>query len=325
MTEVDRNLSLDIVRIAEAAGIACAEWVGRGEKEMADKAAVDAMRATFDTVDIAGTVVIGEGEMDEAPMLYIGEKVGTGRGPKVDIAVDPLEGTNLCAKAMPNAIAVLAMAPAGCLLHAPDMYMDKIAVGPRAAGKVHLDWTVTDNIRAVAAANGKPVDEVTVIVLGRPRHEKIIAEARAAGARVKLISDGDVSAALLTAVPETGVDIMFGIGGAPEGVLAAAALKAVGGDFQGRLMPETDEERARCAAMGIRDLRQILYLDDLVKGDDVLFAATGVTGGDLLKGVRATGTGVYTHSAVMSGPDGTVRFIETFHRLAGQAAAAAAR
>lgn len=325
MTEVDRNLSLDIVRIAEAAGIACAEWVGRGEKEMADKAAVDAMRATFDTVDIEGTVVIGEGEMDEAPMLYIGEKVGTGRGPKVDIAVDPLEGTNLCAKAMPNAIAVLAMAPAGRLLHAPDMYMDKIAVGPRAAGRVHLDWTVTDNIRAVAAANGKPVDEVTVIVLGRPRHEKIIAEARAAGARVKLISDGDVSAALLTAVPETGVDIMFGIGGAPEGVLAAAALKAVGGDFQGRLMPETDEERARCAAMGIRDLRQILYLDDLVKGDDVLFAATGVTGGDLLKGVRATGTGVYTHSVVMSGPDGTVRFIETFHRLAGQATAAAAR
>lgn len=325
MTEVDRNLSLDIVRIAEAAGIACAEWVGRGEKEMADKAAVDAMRATFDTVDIEGTVVIGEGEMDEAPMLYIGERVGTGRGPKVDIAVDPLEGTNLCAKAMPNAIAVLAMAPAGRLLHAPDMYMDKIAVGPRAAGRVHLDWTVTDNIRAVAAANGKPVDEVTVIVLGRPRHEKIIAEARAAGARVKLISDGDVSAALLTAVPETGVDIMFGIGGAPEGVLAAAALKAVGGDFQGRLMPETDEERARCAAMGIRDLRQILYLDDLVKGDDVLFAATGVTGGDLLKGVRATATGVYTHSLVMSGPDGTVRFIETFHRLAGQAAAAAAR
>ncbi len=322
---MDRNLSLDIVRIAEAAGIACAEWVGRGDKEMADKAAVDAMRSTFDSVDIEGTVVIGEGEMDEAPMLYIGERVGTGRGPKVDIAVDPLEGTNLCAKAMPNAIAVLAMAPAGCLLHAPDMYMDKIAVGPRAAGKVHLDWSVTDNIRAVAAANGKPVDEVTVIVLGRPRHEKIIAEARAVGARVKLISDGDVSAALLTAIPETGVDIMFGIGGAPEGVLAAAALKAVGGDFQGRLMPETDAERARCAEMGLRDLRQILYLDDLVKGDEVLFAATGVTGGDLLKGVRATSTGVYTHSVVMSGPDGTVRFIETFHRLAGSRAVAAAR
>ncbi len=311
---MDDKLVLDVVRVVEAAAMASAAWVGRGEKDLADKAAVDAMRAIFDSVDVDGTVVIGEGEMDEAPMLYIGERVGTGKGPKVDIAVDPLEGTNLCAKALPNSIAVLAMAPAGCLLHAPDMYMDKIAVGPRAAGKVHLDNPVADNIRIVAEANGKRVEDVTIIVLDRPRHKKIIEEARSVGARVRLISDGDVSAAILTAFPETGIDIMLGIGGAPEGVLAAAALKAVGGDFQGRLAPEDDAERERCLRMGIKDVRQILYLDDLVKGDDVIFAAAGVTSGDLLKGVSFTAVGARTHSVVMHSRTGKVRFVETLHR-----------
>lgn len=311
---MDERLVLDVARIVEAAAIASAAWVGRGEKELADKAAVDAMRATFDSVDVDGTVVIGEGEMDEAPMLYIGERVGTGRGPKVDIAVDPLEGTNLCAKALPNSIAVLAMAPAGCLLHAPDMYMDKIAVGPRAAGKVHLDNPVADNIRIVAEANGKRVEDVTIIVLDRPRHKKIIEEARAVGARVRLISDGDVSAAILTAFPETGIDIMLGIGGAPEGVLAAAALKAVGGDFQGRLAPEDDAERERCLRMGIKDVRQILRLEDLVKGDEVVFAAAGVTSGDLLRGVSFGPAGVRTHAVVMDSASGRVRFLDTLHR-----------
>ncbi len=312
---MDRNLVLEIARIAEAAALASAEWVGRGQKDLADKAAVDAMRGTFDSVDIAGTVVIGEGEMDEAPMLYIGEKVGTGRGPAVDIAVDPLEGTNLCAKALPNSIAVLAIAPAGCLLHAPDMYMDKIAVGPRAAGKVSLDKPVRENLEIVAEANGKRLQDVTVIVLDRPRHKEIIEEVRKAGARTRLISDGDVSAAILTAFPETGIDLMLGIGGAPEGVLAAAALKCVGGDFMGRLAPEDEAQRERCRAMGIADVNQLLTMEDMVKGDDVLFAATGVTNGDLLRGVRFTPEGAHTHTVVMRAKTGTVRFIEAVHQL----------
>lgn len=313
---MESSLLLDVVRVAEAAALASAKWVGRGQKDLADEAAVNAMRQVFDTVAIDGTVVIGEGEMDEAPMLYIGERVGTGKGPKVDIAVDPLEGTNLCAKSLPNSIAVLALAPAGCLLHAPDMYMDKIAVGPKAAGKVHLDKSVRENLEAVAEANGKSLEDVTVITLDRPRHKKIIDEVRAAGARVRLISDGDVSAAILTAFPETGIDIMLGIGGAPEGVLAAAALKCVGGDFQGRLAPEDDEQRERCRQMGITDINQILYMDDLVRGEDVIFAATGVTGGDLLKGVRfyADGT-AFTHSLLMEARNRTVRFIEAIHGM----------
>lgn len=313
---LDRNLALDIANVAEAAALASAEWVGRGQKDLADKAAVDAMRTMFDTLDIAGTVVIGEGEMDEAPMLYIGEKVGTGNGPAVDIAVDPLEGTNLCAKALPNSIAVLAVAPAGCLLHAPDMYMDKIAVGPRAAGKVSLDKSVHENLEIVAKTNGKRLQDVTVIVLDRPRHKEIIDEVRKAGARTRLISDGDVSAAILTAFPETGIDMMLGIGGAPEGVLAAAALKCVGGDFQGRLMPEDEAQHERCKAMGIDNIKQLLTMEDLVKGDDVIFAATGVTNGDLLKGVRFTPEGAYTHTLVMRAKTGTVRFIEAIHQLA---------
>ncbi|MFO7246553.1 MAG: class II fructose-bisphosphatase [Thermaerobacter sp.] len=311
---MERELALEFVRITEAAAIAAARWMGRGDKEAADQAAVDAMRALFDTVDIRGTVVIGEGEMDEAPMLYIGEQVGTGRGPEVDVAVDPLEGTNLVAKGLPNAIAVLAVAPRGCLLHAPDIYMDKIAVGPAAAGQVDLDAPVAENLKAVARALGKRVEDVTVIILDRPRHADIIRQVREAGARIRLISDGDVSAAIATALPDTGIDLMLGIGGAPEGVLAAAALRCLGGELQGRLHPTDDAERERAEAM-VGDVRRKLMLDDLVCGDDVMFAATGITAGDMLRGVRFTGDGAYTHSLVMRARTGTVRFIEALHRL----------
>ncbi|HEX6988989.1 MAG TPA: class II fructose-bisphosphatase [Bacillota bacterium] len=311
---MERELTLELVRITEVAAIAAARWMGRGDKEAADQAAVDAMRALFDTVDIRGTVVIGEGELDEAPMLYIGEQVGTGRGPEVDVAVDPLEGTNLVARGLPNALAVLAIAPRGCLLHAPDMYMNKIAVGPAAAGHVDLDAPVRDNLAAVAAALGKRVEDVTVIVLDRPRHAEMIREVREAGARIRLISDGDVSAAIATALPDTGIDLMLGIGGAPEGVLAAAALRCLGGELQGRLHPTSDAERERAESM-VGDVNRKLELADLVSGDDVMFAATGITPGDMLRGVRFTADGAYTHTLVMRAWTGTVRFIEALHRL----------
>ncbi|HEX6989674.1 MAG TPA: class II fructose-bisphosphatase [Bacillota bacterium] len=311
---MERELTLELVRITEVAAIAAARWMGRGDKEAADQAAVDAMRALFDTVDIRGTVVIGEGELDEAPMLYIGERVGTGRGPEVDVAVDPLEGTNLVARGLPNALAVLAIAPRGCLLHAPDMYMNKIAVGPAAAGQVDLDAPVRDNLAAVASALGKRVEDVTVIVLDRPRHSELIREVREAGARIRLISDGDVSAAIATALPDTGIDLMLGIGGAPEGVLAAAALCCLGGELQGRLHPTSDAERERAQSM-VGDVQRKLRLEDLVSGDDVMFAATGITPGDMLRGVRFTADGAYTHTLVMRAWTGTVRFIEALHRL----------
>lgn len=312
---MQRELTLEFVRIAEAAAIAAARWMGRGEKEAADRAAVEAMRALFDTVDIQGRVVIGEGERDKAPMLYIGESLGTGNGPQIDVAVDPLEGTNLVARGLPNALAVLAAAPAGSMLHAPDIYMQKIAVGPAAAGKVNLDWPVTKNLEAVAEALGKDVRDVTVIILDRPRHADIIAEVRRAGARIRLISDGDVSAAIATALEDTGIDLMLGIGGAPEGVLAAAALRCLGGEIQGRLWPQNEEERARAAAMVGGDVDRLLHTDDMVKGDDVIFAATGITSGDLLKGVQFKADGAYTQSIAMRARTGTVRIIEARHRL----------
>lgn len=290
--------------------------MGRGQKMEADEAATSAMRRMFDTVQIDGTVVIGEGEMDEAPMLYIGEKLGTGVEPKVDVAVDPLEGTNILAKGMWNAMAVVAVAPAGSLLHAPDMYMEKIAVGPRAQGKVDLDASIEDNLRAVADALNKDVSDVVAVILDRPRHQHIIDEVRRAGARIKLITDGDVAAALNTAFPETGVDILFGTGGAPEGVLAAAALKCQGGELQGRLVPENDEQLARCRAMGIVDIHRVLRMNDLVKGDDAIFAATGVTDGELLRGVRLEGNArATTDSVVMRAKTGTIRFIKATHDL----------
>ncbi|WP_226654520.1 class II fructose-bisphosphatase [Pseudalkalibacillus hwajinpoensis] len=312
---MERSLTMELVRVTEAAALASARWMGRGKKEEADDAATTAMRDVFDTVPMKGTVVIGEGEMDEAPMLYIGEKLGTGYGPRVDVAVDPLEGTNIVAAGTWNALAVLAVADHGNLLHAPDMYMDKIAVGPKAVGKVDINASVLDNLKAVAEAKGKEIEDCVAVILDRERHEKIIEEVRSAGARIKLISDGDVAAAINTAFDDTGVDILFGSGGAPEGVLAAVALKCLGGEIQGKLLPQNEEELKRCNEMGIEDVSRVLYMEDLVKGEDAIFAATGVTDGELLKGVRFQGTSGTTQSVVMRAKSGTVRFIDGKHSL----------
>lgn len=313
---MDRELALEFVRVTEAAALASARWMGRGQKHEADEAATNGMRAMFDTVAINGTVVIGEGEMDEAPMLYIGEKVGCAHSPEVDVAVDPLEGTNILAKGLPNALSVVAVADKGNLLHAPDMYMEKLAVGPRAAGKINLDDPIEKTLEIVAKANNKKVEECTVMILDRPRHEKLINAVRRAGARVRLIGDGDVGSAISTAFEETGIDICAGIGGAPEGVIAAAALKCLGGEMQARLWPEDDEDRQRCKEMGIQDINRILTMDDMVKGDDAIFAATGVTDGELLKGVRMLGGDMAeTNSLVMRAKTGTIRYIRTVHHL----------
>ncbi|WP_413377862.1 class II fructose-bisphosphatase [Alkalihalobacillus sp. 1P02AB] len=312
---MERSLSMELVRVTEAAALASARWMGRGEKESADGAATEAMRDVFDTIPMKGTVVIGEGEMDEAPMLYIGEKLGNGYGPRVDVAVDPLEGTNIVAAGQWNALAVLAVADHGNLLHAPDMYMEKIAVGPESVGKVSLDAPVIDNLKAVAEAKNKDIQDLVVTILNRERHAKIIQEVRDAGARIKLLSDGDVAAAINTAFDDTGVDIMLGSGGAPEGVIAAVALKCLGGDFQGRLLPQTDEELTRCKKMGIEDVNRVLQLNDLVRGDDCIFAATGVTDGELLKGVMYKGSSATTSSLVMRAKSGTVRFIDGTHSM----------
>jgi len=312
---LERELSLEFVRVTEAAALASGRLMGRGDKEAADQAAVDAMRSVFDTVSIDGTVVIGEGEMDEAPMLYIGERVGSGNEPCVDIAVDPLEGTNLVAKGLPNALSVVAIANRGCFLHAPDVYMDKIAVGPGARGCVNLDAPVAENLGRVAEALKKDVGDVTAIVLDRERHQRIIEETRKAGARVKLISDGDVSAAIAAAIENTGVDILFGIGGAPEGVIAAAAIKILGGEMQARLAPEDDEDLERIRKLGIDDHDKLLQLEDLVSGEDIFFAATGITDGDMLSGVRYRGKTAETHSLIMRGVTGTIRNIYATHTL----------
>lgn len=312
---MERSLSMELVRVTEAAALASARWMGKGRKEEADDAATSAMRDVFDTVPMKGTVVIGEGEMDEAPMLYIGEKLGTGFGPRVDVAVDPLEGTNIVANGTWNALAVLAIADHGNLLHAPDMYMDKIAVGPEAVGMIDINASVTDNLKAVARAKNKDIEDVVAVILNRERHQKIIDEVREAGARIKLIQDGDVAAAINTAFDDTGVDILLGSGGAPEGVIAAVALKCLGGELQGKLLPQTDEELARCKEMGIDDIHRVLYMDDIVKGDDAIFAATGVTDGELLKGVRFKGASGTTQSVVMRAKSGTVRFIDGKHSL----------
>ncbi|AUS10536.1 fructose-bisphosphatase class II [Laceyella sacchari] len=312
---MERSLTMELVRVTEAAAIASARWMGFGKKDEADGAATEAMRKVFDTIPMRGTVVIGEGEMDEAPMLYIGERLGLGYMPELDVAVDPLEGTNIVAKGLWNALSVVAVADRGCLLHAPDMYMDKIAVGPKAVGLVDLDAPVVDNLKAVARATGKDMDDLVAVVLDRPRHAKLIEEIRNAGARIKLIPDGDVAAAIHTGFPDTGVDILFGSGGAPEGVLAAVALKCLGGEILGRLMPENEEQVQRCLKMGISDPNKVLRMDDLVKGDDAIFAATGVTDGELLKGVRYQGNLAKTHSVVMRAKTGTVRFMEGTHRL----------
>lgn len=312
---MERELALEFARVTEAAALAAARWVGRGNKDAADDAAVTAMRVMFDTVAIDGMVVIGEGEMDEAPMLYIGERVGQGVPPQVDIAVDPLEGTNIVAKGLTGAIAVLASAPRGTLLHAPDMYMDKIAVGPRCKGRVFLDAPVKENLREVAKALDKSISEVTAVILDRERHQGIIEEVRSTGARIKLITDGDVSPGVATAYQDAGVDILLGIGGAPEGVITAAALKCLEGDFQARLFPENDDEIRRCHEMGIKDTQQLFSMDELVKSDDIIFVATGITDSFLLKGVRYLQGHAISQTIVMRSKSGTVRFIEANHRL----------
>ena len=316
---MDRHVGLDLVRITEAAALECARWMGRGDKNAADQAAVTAMRKAFDNVDIRGTVVIGEGERDEAPMLYIGEQVGSGWGPEVDIALDPLECTNSVAYGRPNAMSVIALAQRGHFLHAPDTYMEKIAVGPQAREAIDLSKPVEENLKAVAAAKGYDLDDLTVVVLDRPRHEELIQRIRKTGARIHLIPDGDVSAAIATALDETGVDVLVGTGGAPEGVLAAAALRCLGGALQGRLLFRSDEERARARTMGIQDFDRIYRETDLAQGDSITFATTGVTTGDMLDGVRYFGEGAETHSMVMRVKTGTVRTIRTRYRFDGEA------
>lgn len=311
---IDRYLALDLVRISEAAAIECGRLMGRGDRDGADRLAVDAMRSALNRLDIDGTVVIGEGERDEAPMLYIGEKVGKGGDLKVDIALDPLEGTNLCATGAANAIAVIACAERGNFLHAPDTYMDKIAVGKEGRGIIDITQSPTANLEALAEAKDCSVQDLTVVILERDRHKELIREVREAGARIKLIGDGDLSAAIAACDSRTGIDMALGIGGAPEGVLAAAALKCLEGDMQGQLKFRNEEEKARAKKMGLEDLDKVFGIEDLAKGD-VMFAATGVTNGDLLKGVRYFGGGAHTHSVVMRSFSMTVRYIEARHNF----------
>jgi fructose-1,6-bisphosphatase class II len=311
---MDRNLALEIVRVTEAAALGSARFMGRGDEKAADQAAVDAMRRTLNSISMAGTVVIGEGERDEAPMLYIGERVGSGESPKVDIALDPLEGTTITATGGSNALSVIAVAKEGNFLHAPDTYMDKIAVGPRAFGCIDIRASATENLSRVAEAYGRRVDEITAIILDRPRHEGLIKEVRKAGARIKLIRDGDVSAAIATCREDTGIDILLGIGGAPEGVIAAAALRCVGGDMQGILKFRNAEEKARAERMGVKDFNRAYTIEDLAAGE-VMFAATGVTTGDFLDGVRFFRGGAHTHSVVMRSKTKTIRYIRAEHHF----------
>jgi fructose-1,6-bisphosphatase II / sedoheptulose-1,7-bisphosphatase len=312
---LDRVLVLEMVRVTEAAAIAAATLVGRGDEKAADAAAVEAMREALNGLDINGTVVIGEGERDEAPMLFIGEKVGTGQGPAIDIALDPLEGTTITAKAGPNALAVLAIAEVGGLLNAPDVYMDKLAVGPGLPrGVIDLDRSPTENVQAIAAAKGVRPQDIVACVLDRPRHEKLIAELRGLGCGIMLIPDGDVAGVIATTDPDTTIDVYMGSGGAPEGVLACAALRCVGGQFKGRLLFRNDDERARARKWGIEDLDRQYDLDELAKGD-VIFAATGVTDGSLLDGVKRRGGRMTTESVVMRASSGTVRWVKGQHDL----------
>jgi fructose-1,6-bisphosphatase class II len=315
------DLSLDFLRVVEQAAIACAHTMGLGDGHTSDQAAVETMRQCLDTVPIDGTIVIGEGERDKAPMLFIGEKVGLaakdpGRAPgapSVDIAVDPLEGTNLCATGAPNALAVLAASDRGGLLHAPDLYMEKLIVGPSAKDAVSLDASVGDNLRAIASSLNRDIDDLVVIVLDRPRHQSLIEQIRSTGARIRLISDGDLSAGIAAAVMGSGVHAVMGIGGAPEGVLTAAAMRCLNGEIFGRLVVSTPEHEARCRTMGITDFRRVYTSADLASGDNIIFAATGVTDGTLMKGVRFFGDGVRTSSLIMQSRPARIRFIDTIH------------
>jgi len=311
---MDRNLALELVRVTEAAALAASLQMGRGDEKAADQAAVDAMREALNSLNIEGTVVIGEGERDEAPMLYIGEEVGLGNGPEIDIALDPLEGTTICAKGGYNALAVVAMAEKGGFLNAPDVYMEKIAIGPGFEGVVDLDATPAENLKALAKAKNVNVSDIVACILDRPRHEELIAQVRAAGARIQLIGDGDVSGIIATAQPDAGIDIYLGSGGAPEGVLAAAALRCTGGFMQGRLLFRNEDEKKRAKKWGITELDKKYAVTDLAKGN-VMFAATGVTDGAMLKGVRRTGNGAFTHSVIMRSKTGTIRRIEATHNF----------
>jgi fructose-1,6-bisphosphatase II len=317
---IESDLSLDFLRVVEQAAIACAHTMGQGDRHKSDQVAVEAMRHEMDSMPIDGTIVIGEGERDEAPMLYIGEKVGMalkaadGRGfPQVDIAVDPLEGTNLCATGAPNALAVLAASEGGGLLHAPDLYMEKLVVGPRSRDVVDLDAPVRFNLRAIAQALSRRVEDLVVIVLDRPRHEVLIEEIRSTGARIRLIGDGDLSAGITAAVVGSGVHAVMGIGGAPEGVITAAAMRCLGGEIFARLVVSTPEHEQRCRAMGITDFKRIYRSKDLASGDNIVFAATGVTDGALMKGVRFFGDGIRTTSLVMQTHPRRIRFIDSIH------------
>lgn len=313
---MERELALEIVRVTELAALSAAHWMGRGDKNRADEAATSAMRTMFDSVSVQGTVVIGEGEMDEAPMLYIGEKVGNGQGPEVDVAVDPLEGTELVAKGLNNALAVVAVANKGQLLHAPDMYMEKLAVGSSLAGKLSLDDSLDVTLEKAAAALNKPLANLTVMILDRERHRKQIELLRHVGVRIKLLSDGDVAGAIAPAMPESGIDLYVGSGGAPEGVLAAAALSCLGGELQGRLLPANQEEYERCRKMGLSDPTKLLSMQDMIGSEDVIFAATGITPGEFLGGVRYfADQRAETHSIVMRAKTRTVRYIRSLHYL----------
>ncbi len=310
---IEDALAGDFLRVAEMAAIAAARTVGKGDRKYSDKVAVEAMRKELDNVEIDGTVVIGEGERDKAPMLYIGEKVGTGKGPQIDIAVDPLEGTNLCATGANNAIAVIAASEKGGLLNAPDIYMEKIIVPPAARGKVSLDLSVEENLKIIAESLDRKVEDLTVIVLDRPRHQELIARIREAGARINLIGDGDLSAGISVAVRGTGVHAVFGIGGAPEGVLTAAALRCLGGEIQGRLIVKDDMTWERMQKMGIKDPNKIYTTEELASGENIIFVATGVTNGNLLKGVRFFGEGIRVNSLVMRLNQRRIRFIDTIY------------
>jgi len=317
---MDRNLALELVRVTEAAALVSSRFMGRGDKNGADGAAVEAMRRAFESIKIKGEVVIGEGELDEAPMLYIGEKVGlqTDDCKEVDIAVDPLEGTSLIAKGLPNAISVIAIGAKGSLLNAPDTYMKKIIVGPKAKGAIDLNKSVEENIISVANALGKKTSEMTIITQDRDRHDYIIESARKLGARIKVFSDGDVAAGIATCFEETGIDMLMGIGGGPEGVITAAAVKCMGGDMQGQIYPLSEQETNRCYEMGFsdEDIKKILSIDDLANGDDLFFAATGITQGDLLRGVRHIAHNkATTQSVVMRSKTGTIRFVDAIHNL----------
>lgn len=314
---MDRNLAINVARVTEAAALQAGKYLGKGDKNAADQAAVNAMRRMFDTVDIDGTVVIGEGEIDEAPMLYIGEKIGNKQKSceEVDIAVDPLDGTSSIANGMANAVSVLAVAPKGCLLNAPDVYMDKIACGPKAKGVIDLNQSVEENIIKVAHCLEKNIDDMTIAILNRPRHDDLIKKIRKLGARIKKVSDGDVVTAIETCFSNSGIDMIMGIGGAPEGVIAAAALKCLGGDFQGKLMPLDDAQRQRCDKLH-SDLEKIYHIDDLVKGEQVIFSATGISAGEILEGVKyLKNNTATTESLLLRLPSGTIRFMKSIHKL----------